>query len=194
MYLVDDYLAQYGYIAIIMGTFLEGETTVLLGGIFSKLNYMELHRVILWAFAGTLLGDCTFFFLGKSVGRNMINKFEFLHSKIPLANRIIKRYGNFILFLVRFFVGIRGIILILLGCTDISKRTFLLYSTLSALLWSVAISLIGFLFGEVVYIFAHDVKKYEIYVIPAVLTGVVALILIYRHIMKAREEKSYGDE
>jgi len=191
---VDDYLAHYGYIAIIMGTFVEGETTVLLGGIFSKLNYMELHRVMLWAFAGTMLGDCTFFFLGKSVGRNVIEKFEFLRSKIPLANRIIKRYGNFILFLVRFFVGIRGIILILLGCTDIKKRTFFLYSTLSALIWSVAVSLIGFLFGEVVYIFAHDVKKYEIYVIPAVLTGAVALILIYRHIMKTKEEKSYGDE
>jgi len=191
---VDDYLAQYGYIAIIMGTFVEGETTVLLGGIFSKLNYMELHRVMLWAFAGTMLGDCTFFFLGKSVGRNVIEKFEFLRSKIPLANRIIKRYGNFILFLVRFFVGIRGIILILLGCTDIRKRTFFLYSTLSALIWSVAVSLVGFLFGEVVYIFAHDVKKYEIYVIPAVLTGAVALILIYRHIMKTKEEKSYGDE
>ena len=191
---MDEYLAQYGYIAIVVGTFFEGETTVLLGGIFSKLRYMDLDRVMLWAFTGTMLGDCTFFFLGKSVGRNVIEKYEFLRSKIPLANRIIKRYGNFILFLVRFFVGVRGIILVLLGCTDIRKRTFFLYSTLSALLWSVAISLIGFLFGEVVYIFAHDIKKYEIYIVPAVLTGGIALILMYRHIMKQREEKSYGDE
>jgi membrane protein DedA with SNARE-associated domain len=191
---VDDYLGQYGYIAIVFGTFLEGETTVLLGGIFSKLKYMELDRVILWSFAGTMLGDWTFFFLGKSLGRTMIEKCEFLRSRIPLANKIIRRYGNFIIFLVRFFVGVRGIILLLLGCTDIKKRTFFLYSTLSALLWSVAISLVGFLFGEVVYIFAHDVKKYELYIIPAVLTGVAGLILVYRHIMKEREEKSYGDE
>jgi membrane protein DedA with SNARE-associated domain len=194
MLLVDDYLAQYGYIAIVVGTFFEGETTVLLGGIFSKLQYMELHRVMLWAFMGTILGDYTFFFLGKSLGRNVIDKFDFLRSKIPLANKIILRYGNFILFLVRFFVGVRGIILLLLGCTDIKKRTFFLYSTLSALLWSVAVSLIGFLFGEVVYIFAHDIRKYELYIIPAVLTAVAAFILMYRHIMKEREEKSYGDE
>jgi membrane protein DedA with SNARE-associated domain len=194
MLLVDNYLAQYGYIAIVVGTFFEGETTVLLGGIFSKLHYMELHRVMLWAFMGTILGDYTFFFLGKSLGRNVIDKFDFLRSRIPLANKIIRRYGNFILFLVRFFVGVRGIILLLLGCTDIKKRTFFLYSTLSALLWSVAVSLIGFLFGEVVYIFAHDIRKYELYIIPAVLTAVAALILMYRHIMKEREEKSYGDE
>ena len=191
---MDAYLAHYGYVAIIVGTFLEGETTVLLGGIFSKLNYMDLNRVMISAFAGTMLGDCTFFFLGKYLGRNLIEKYEFLRSRIPLANRIIKKYGNFILFIVRFFVGVRGIILLLLGCTDIKKRTFFLYATLSALLWSVVISLIGYLFGEVVYIFANDVKKYEIFILPAVLAGVILLILIYRHVVKEREEKSYGND
>jgi membrane protein DedA with SNARE-associated domain len=191
---VDAYLAHYGYIAIVVGTFLEGETTVLIGGIFSKLRYMELNRVMIAAFTGTMLGDCTFFFLGKYLGRNLIEKYEFLRCRIPLANRIIKRYGNFILFLVRFFVGVRGIILLLLGCTDIKKRTFFLYSTLSALLWSVAVSLIGYVFGEVVYIFANDVRKYELYIIPAVLAGVLLLILIYRHVVKEKEEESYGND
>ena len=194
MYVVDVYVAQYGYIAILAGTFLEGETTVLLGGIFSKLHYLTLNRVMLWAFAGTVLGDCTFFFLGKYLGRGVIERFEFLRSKIPLANNIIRRYGNCIVFLVRFFVGVRGVILLLLGCTDIKKRTFFLYSISSALLWSFAVSLVGYLFGEVVYMFAHDIRKYEIYIIPAVLAAVFLLILIYRHIMKQREEKSYGDE
>lgn len=191
---MNDYLAHYGYIAIIAGTFLEGETTVLLGGIFSKLNYMDLNRVMLSAFTGTFLGDCTFFFLGKYLGRNLIGKYDFLRSRIPLANRIMKRYGNFIIFVVRFFVGVRGIILLLLGCTDIKKRTFFLYSTLSALLWSVLVSLVGYLFGEVVYIFANDIRKYELYIIPAVLVGVFLLILIYRHVVKEREEKSYGND
>ena len=191
---MDAYLAHYGYIAIVVGTFLEGETTVLIGGIFSKLRYMELNRVMIAAFTGTMLGDCTFFFLGKYLGRNLIEKYEFLRSRIPLANRIIKRYGNCILFLVRFFVGVRGIILLLLGCTDIKKRTFFLYSTLSALLWSVVISLIGYVFGEVVYIFANDVRKYELYIVPAVLAGAFLLILIYRHVVKEREEKSYGND
>ncbi len=194
MYVVDDYLAQYGYIAIVVGTFLEGETTVLLGGIFSKLNYMRLDRVMLWAFTGTILGDTTFFFLGKYLGRNVIERYAFLRSRIPMARRIIKRYGNFIIFLARFFVGVRGIIFLLLGLMDLKKRTFFLYCTLSALFWSIAVSLIGYLFGEVVYIFAHDVRKYEFYIIPAVLAGVLVLIFLYRHIMREKEEESYGNE
>jgi membrane protein DedA with SNARE-associated domain len=191
---MEDYIARYGYIAIFIGTFLEGETTVLLGGIFSKLRYMDLNKVILWAFAGTLAGDWTFFIIGKLFGRKIIQKYEFLRSRIPLANKIIKRYGNYIVFLIRFFVGVRGIILLLLGCTDIKKRKFFLYSTLSSLLWSFLVSLIGFLFGQVVYMFVNDARKYEFYIIPAVLVGVLLMIFIYRHIVKQREEQSYGDE
>ncbi|MBA4416583.1 MAG: DedA family protein [Syntrophus sp. (in: bacteria)] len=191
---MENYIAQYGYIAILIGTFLEGETTVLLGGIFSKLHYMDLKRVMLWAFAGTFAGDCTFFFLGKYFGRKIIQRYAFLRNRIHLANSIIKRSGNYIIFLVRFFVGVRGIILLLLGCTDLKKRTFFLYSTLSALLWSVMVSLIGYLFGQVVLIFVNDVRKYELYIVPAVLVGVLLLIVIYRHVVKKREEKSYGDE
>ncbi len=191
---MEDYITQYGYIAIFIGTFLEGETTVLLGGIFSKLNYMELNKVMLWAFAGTLAGDWTFFFIGKFFGRRIIQKYDFLKSRIPLANKIMKRYGNYIIFLIRFFVGVRGIILLLLGCTDIKKRTFFLYSTLSSFSWSLLVSMIGFLFGQVVYIFVSDARKYEIYIIPAVLSGVLLMIFIYRRVVKQREEQSYGDE
>jgi len=190
---MEEYIARYGYIAIVIGTFFEGETTVLLGGIFSKLRYMELDHVMAWAFLGTFAGDCTFFFLGKVFGRNIIHRYEFLRSKIPLANGIMKRYGNFIIFLVRFFVGVRGIILLLLGCTDIRRRTFFLYSTISAGLWSIVVSSIGYLFANVVYIFVQDIRKYEVYIVPAIIAIVAIFIVIYRHIVKERE-KTYGNQ
>jgi membrane protein DedA with SNARE-associated domain len=191
---MEAYIAKYGYIAIIVGTFLEGETTVLLGGIFSKLGYMELDKVMLCAFIGTLAGDGTFFLLGKLFKRNLIERYDALKRRVPLANRIIERYGNHIIFVVRFFVGVRGIILSLLGCTDLKKRTFLLYSAMSSALWSVVVSLIGYSFGNVVYIFVSDIKQYEKYIVPAVLGIVAVIIMVYRHIMRKKEEKSYGDQ
>jgi len=190
---MEEYITRYGYIAIVFGTFFEGETTVLLGGIFSKLGYMKLDYVMAWAFLGTFAGDCTFFFLGKVFGRNIIDRYEFLRSKIPLANGIMRRYGNFIIFLVRFFVGVRGIILLLLGCTDIKKRTFFLYSTISSALWSIVVSAIGFLFANIVYIFVHDIEKYEMFIVPAVIIVVILFIFVYRNIVKERE-KTYGNQ
>jgi membrane protein DedA with SNARE-associated domain len=189
---MEAYITKYGYIGIFIGTFLEGETTVLLGGIFSKLGYMNINRVVLWAFMGTFVGDCTFFFLGRIFGRKQIGKYEFLSSKVPLANKIIQKYGNFIIFILRFLVGIRALILLLLGCTDMKKTRFILFSILNSILWSIIVSFIGYLFANVVYVFVHDIKKYEELIIPIILVSVTIFILVYRRIMKEKE-KSYGD-
>jgi membrane protein DedA with SNARE-associated domain len=190
---MEAYIAKYGYIGIFVGTFLEGETTVLLGGIFSKLGYMNIEKVILWAFLGTFAGDCTFFSIGRIFGKNVIEKYEFLRSRVPLANKIIKKYGHFIIFIIRFLVGIRAIILLLLGCTNIKLGRFLLFNMINSILWSILVTSVGYVFGKVVYVFVSDIKKYEEFIIPAVLIGVIILITVYRHIVKERE-KSYGDK
>jgi len=190
---MEAYIAKYGYIGIFIGTFFEGETTVLLGGIFSRLQYMDLNRVILWAFLGTFVGDCTFFSLGRLYGRNIIERYEFLRSKIPLANRIIRKHGKFIIFITRFLVGIRAVILVLLGCTDIRLARFIVFNAVNSLVWSILITSIGYLFGNVVYVFVSDMNRYQNYIIPITLIAVTVLIVIYRHIMQEKE-KSYGDE
>ena len=84
---MEEYIARYGYIAIVIGTFFEGETTVLLGGIFSKLHYMKLDYVMVWAFLGTFAGDCTFFLLGRVFGRNIIDRHDFLQqTPLPMVS------------------------------------------------------------------------------------------------------------
>jgi membrane protein DedA with SNARE-associated domain len=64
---------------------------------------------------------------------------------------------------------------------------------MSAALWSIVVSSIGYLFANVVYIFVQDIRKYEAYIIPAIIAVVVACIFIYRHIVKERE-KTYGNQ
>jgi membrane protein DedA with SNARE-associated domain len=191
---VEAYIAKYGYIGIFIGTFFEGETTVLLGGIFSNLGYMSIWVVMLYAFAGTFAGDCTFFAIGRFFGKNIVERFDFIRNKVPLANKIIRKNGNFIIFMIRFLVGIRAVILILLGCTNLKMGKFLTYSVLNSIAWSILISIIGFAFGEVVLVFVSDIKQYESTIIPAVLILVIVLIFVYRHIVREKEKKAYGDE
>jgi membrane protein DedA with SNARE-associated domain len=191
---VEAYIAKYGYIGIFIGTFLEGETTVLLGGIFSKLGYMSVWVVMLYAFAGTFVGDFTFFAIGRFFGKNIVERFDFIRNRVPLANKVIRKNGNFIIFMIRFLVGIRAVILILLGCTNLRMSKFLTFSILNSVAWSILISLVGFAFGEVVLVFVSDIKKYESIIVPALLVLVTMLILIYRHIVKEKEKKAYGNE
>ncbi len=191
---MESYIAQYGYIGIFIGTFLEGETTVLLGGIFSRLKYMNVWVVMIWAFAGTFAGDCTFFVIGRVFGKKIVEKYNFIKNKVPLANKIIRKKGNLIIFIIRFLVGIRAVILILLGCTNLKMGKFLTYNVLNSVAWSILVSIIGFAFGNVVLIFVSDIKKYESIVVPAVLILVVFIILIYRQIISRKEKEVYGNE
>lgn len=191
---MEAYIAKYGYIGIFVGTFLEGETTVLLGGIFSRLGYMNILTVMFYAFAGTLAGDCTFFSIGRCFGRSIVDRFDFIRNKVPLANRIIKHYGNFIIFIIRFLVGIRAVVLILLGCTNMRTGRFLLFSILNSVCWSILVGLVGYLFGSVVFVFLDDIKKYEAIIVPVVLGLVVLFILIYRYVVNKKERETYGDQ
>lgn len=66
---METFLQTYGYWAILIGTFLEGETILVLGGLAAHMGYMDLTGVILTAFAGSLCGDQLFFLPGPPAQR-----------------------------------------------------------------------------------------------------------------------------
>ena len=58
-------LHQYGYALIFLGTLVEGETILMLGGYFAHRGYLDLGPSSLTAFAGAVCGDQLFFYLGR---------------------------------------------------------------------------------------------------------------------------------
>jgi hypothetical protein len=90
---------------------------------------------------------------------------------------------------MRFLAGFRSIILILLGCANIRVRRFLMMDAVSSAVWAVIISLVGYSFANVVYIFVNDIRGYERVAIPAFIIAAIAGILLYRHLIKEREEE-----
>ncbi len=191
---MGDTVARLGYIGVLLGTFLEGETTILVAGIFAKFGFLKLNQVMCCSFIGTFMGDCVFFFLGKYFGRSVIERYEFLRCRAVLSNKIIHQNRHFILFVMRFLAGFRSIILLLLGCADVKTSRFLLIDVTSSLIWSVCVSIIGYSFANVVYIFVRDVKGYEKILIPVVIVPAIVLILLYRHFIREKEEEQYDGD
>ena len=64
--MLESLIDTYGYIAIFIGTLLEGETVLVLGGFAAFRGYLSLPYVILTAFIGSMLGDQFFFYLGRT--------------------------------------------------------------------------------------------------------------------------------
>jgi membrane protein DedA with SNARE-associated domain len=191
---MEETISRLGYVGVLLGTFLEGETTILLAAIFAKLGYLRLKPVIFWSFIGTFSGDCSFFFLGKFFGRSVIERCEFLRTKALTSSKIIHQYGHLILLIMRFLAGFRSIILVLLGCADLRARRFLLIDVATSAAWSVLISMLGYSFANVVYIFVRDTKGYEKIIIPLAVIVAVAPIFFYRHLIKEKEKEQFDGD
>lgn len=74
-------ITDYGYISVLIGTFLEGETILIVAGFMAHRDYLELPLVILSAFVGTLAGDQLYFYIGRIKGK------AFLEKRPPLATQ-----------------------------------------------------------------------------------------------------------
>ncbi len=158
-------LIDYGYWVLFIGTFLEGETILIMAGFLAFQGYLQITGVVVTAFVGSFLGDQFYFYLGRLKGRALLKRFHGIARKFRQALKMIEKYGVLVAFVSRFTYGFRIVLPIILGITSLAPRTFFLINLSSALLWSVIFSLAGFLFGKSAALFLDDVGKYEHYLI-----------------------------
>ncbi|WP_027184902.1 DedA family protein [Desulfovibrio inopinatus] len=172
-----EYVIQtYGYAALFLGTFLEGETILLVAGFLaqSPVYGLDLHLVIATAFCGSLCGDQFAFYIGRFKGKQFINKREKWKARVGTVHRMLSRYHEILILSFRFFYGLRNLTPFILGTTDISGKKFFLLNAIGALVWAIIFGYCGFFFGKVVQEVLHDVHNAEL-IILGIVIGVLLL-------------------
>ena len=61
-------ISQYGLIAVLAGSLLEGETVLLLAGYAAHRGYLDFTTVVAVAMLGAVIGDQAWFVLGRRQG------------------------------------------------------------------------------------------------------------------------------
>lgn len=143
-------IEQYGYLALFIGTFLEGETILLLAGFAAQSPQfgLDLRWVILSAFAGSLAGDQLAFFIGRHWGRKLVAKSEKWRARADRVHAMLAKYHEVLILSFRFFYGLRNLTPFVLGSADISIRKFFVLNAIGAAVWAVAFALVGYVFGS----------------------------------------------
>jgi len=170
---LKDYLEIHGYWVLFLGTFLEGEAVLILAGYLAFQGYLNIFGVISCAFAGSVLGDQCYFYLGRWKGPWLVKMFTTIARKFRKALRLIEKYGTFVAFISRYTYGFRIILPMILGMTSFAGSRFLWLNLLSALLWAVVFSMAGYLFGKGASLVVEDIESYEPYIMLALL-GLIA--------------------
>jgi membrane protein DedA with SNARE-associated domain len=171
-------LTQYGYALIFLGTLVEGESILMLGGYFAHRGYLELGGVIATAFAGAVCGDQLFFYIGRHHARGLLARFPKLRDKVNVALRRVEDHQVKVVLSMRFLWGLRIALPIALGLTDMNAKRFLWLNLLSAAVWSCVFAVLGFGASRLIATLVEDFHRHERW-IAAVLLLITVLALIW---------------
>ncbi|HMK60843.1 MAG TPA: DedA family protein [Dissulfurispiraceae bacterium] len=181
-----DFLASlikaYGYWALLVGTFLEGETILMLGGLSAQLGYLDLSVVMVVAFIGSFSGDQLYFIAGRLKGAELLSKHPKWHSKVSRVHHYLEKYHDLIMLSFRFVYGIRIMTPFVLAMNPRVKTwRFVVLNAIGALIWSIVVAGGGFLFGHALEIVLNDIKHYEQAVMIAIASIGIALWLFHKY-------------
>lgn len=175
-YLID----TYGYPAIVVGTFFEGETILVLGGVAAKLDYLKLPWVILSAFAGTLCGDQLLFLIGRYKGQSLVARRPALHERADKVLQALERHRYLVILGFRFVYGMRSITPFAIGLSRVRIIEFVVLNIVSAAAWATLFGTLGYVFGNGLELVLGNIRHYEAEVFALVLIAGGVLWLIHR--------------
>jgi membrane protein DedA with SNARE-associated domain len=183
--LIEQYMLAYGYWAVFFGVMLEnagvpvpGETILLIAGYFASIGKFHLGLVMLIAATGAVVGDNIGFAIGHHYGRDFllrVGRFFFLTPKrFAHMENYFERHGNKTILVARFITGLRVFAALLAGASKVPWRVFIVFNVAGAVLWSVVITTLGYLFGQSLPLLIKWVgRSGTILLIGAIVAGLV---------------------
>jgi membrane protein DedA with SNARE-associated domain len=167
-------IEQWGYLAILIGTFFEGETVLVLGGFAAHQGYLRLDLAMGSAFAGSLCGDQFWFWIGRRFGRRWMDRHPGKIVIVEHVGHLLDRWGAWFVLSFRFLYGLRSISPVAIGLSSISAARFAALNFVSAAVWAVVVGSLGYVFGDAVEAVLGRLKFWEHRILAA---GAIALIL-----------------
>jgi membrane protein DedA with SNARE-associated domain len=179
-------IENYGYAAILIGTFLEGETILVLAGLAAHQGYLILIWVILAAFLGSLCGDQLFFYLGRKHSQAVLSRRPAWKQKAEKVHQLMNRFQTPMILSFRFLYGLRTVAPFVIGMSPVSFKKFILLNAAGALAWAAAVGSGGYLFGHALEVFIGKLKSYEIYIMVSV--AIIGLLIWIFHFYRRRRQ------
>jgi membrane protein DedA with SNARE-associated domain len=183
---VPQLLADYGYLGVLAGSLLEGETVLVLAGFAAHQGYLSLPLVILIAFLGGVLGDQVLFLIGRRWGVALLARVPRFARGAQRIDRMLLRHYAPLIIGVRFMYGLRLIGPIAIGISTVPARSFLIYNLIGAAIWAPLIAGAGYLFGQSLQMMFDDIERYEGVVIAVIVAIFVVIALVHRRRAKRR--------
>lgn len=138
------FIHDYGYVAIALGSFLEGEAVVLAGGLAAFHGHLDAMIVFCVASLASFCGNLPYFIVGRRYGAALLTKRPALAKRKDHINDLLIRHSVILVLSMRFLYGLRIAGLLALGMSNISARRFLALDFIGGIIWAGSVTAAGF--------------------------------------------------
>lgn len=162
MSFAEDVIINYGYYAVFFFACIEGEVALLVAGFLCSVGYLNLQKVILTAFFGTMIFEQCIFFVGRLFGDRIMGRFPKLQASADKAFCFLKKYDILFIFSFRFVYGIRNVSPIVIGMSGISPLKFSSCNIPASLIWASSVAYAGYIFSDTIQVVIDNIKHFSI--------------------------------
>ena len=188
----ESLLQDFGYLAVFVGTFLEGEAILIAAGFFASRGYLDPMAVLVVSFAGAYAGHIFWFWLGRVHGVRLLDRFPRMKRHFGKGIRVFERYGAAAIILTQWIYGLRITCTVIIGMSRIGLVKFFIYQALSCALWAAVITAAGYYFGRAIESLLGRVEHMERYALLFIAAIALGFWLWHRYKEKQEENEAAG--
>ncbi|MFH1982196.1 MAG: DedA family protein [Pseudomonadota bacterium] len=177
---IEAFISAYGYPAVLLGTFLEGETTLVMAGFLAHRGYLSLPVVLATAFVGTFIGDQLFFHIGRYKGTAILEKRPHWKVRTQRAFALLHQHQVKLILGFRFLYGLRSVTPFVIGASRISPWRYLCFSLIGGAFWTVTVGSAGYLLGNAIEVLLDEIKHYEKWILAGMAAVGLASWMVHR--------------
>ena len=167
--MLQQFLHDFGYFALFLGTFFEGETILVLAGFLAFRGYMDINLVVVVAFFGSYAGDQLWYYMGRKHGRKLLARKPRWQLMGDKALEHIRKHPDIWVLSFRFVYGLRTVMPVAIGLSGYPPMRYLILNGIGAAIWAAALGAAAYHFGAVLEGMLGSVHTYLLWVLGALI-------------------------
>jgi membrane-associated protein len=137
--------------SIFVGLIIPGDVILALGGVYASQEQMSLAAVIAIGILAAVAGESIGYWLGRRYGMRLVRRLPLVRRLEGILDRsrdYFRRHGGKTVAIGRYATAAGAFIPFTAGIAHMPYRRFLLFDVPAIVVWAVAISVFGYVFGR----------------------------------------------
>ena len=181
---LEELVLHYGLAAVVLGSAIEGDFTLILAGVFAHLGYFPFPLAVTAGVLGTFVGDFAWYTIGRLRGPRF--RAGRLYRRVgPRIERLARRLGAAQLIAARFVYGTKAASMVFWGLHGMPVARFALVDAIACVIGALVFAGLGYAVSGSATVLLGHVRRVQLWLLGALLVGGVLVLVI--HIAAKRE-------